>query len=165
MATDAALTAEVTELLNREAYFLDRRQWHDWLGLYADDAIYWVPAFASDDEMTSDPDNDVSLMYMDRPGLEARVFRIEDGDSMANEPLPWTAHLVSNVLIGHHDDDAIEASATWLVHAYTRLRGAVTRGGLYEYGLRRTGNGLKITRKKIMLFDDRIVGPIDIYNI
>ena len=162
---DAALTGEVARLLYREAYFLDRRRWREWLELYADDAVYWVPAFASDDEMTTDPDNEVSLIYLDRAGLEARVFRIEGGDSLANEPLPWTAHLVANVLAERRADGLVEATATWLVHSFAGLRGPVTRGGLYEYLLRRAGGRLEIARKKILLYDDRIEGPIDVYNV
>lgn len=162
---DAALTAEVADLLYREAYHLDRRDWDAWLALYADDAIYWAPAFASDDAMTSDPDTEISLMYMDKPGLEARVFRIESADSYATEPLPWTAHLVTNVLVQGETDGVIEASASWMTHSFLRTRGAVIRGGLYDYRLRRASAGLMIQRKKIMVHDDGIVGPLDIYNI
>ena len=52
-----------------------------------------------------------------------------------------------------------------MVHSYTRVRSAKVRGGLYDYLLRDTPDGLKIVRKKIFIHDDRIVGPIDIYNI
>lgn len=167
--TAPALAAEVADLLSREAHYLDRRQWADWLALYADDAVYWAPAFASDDEMTSDPDNEVSLMYMNRDGLEARIFRIEEGDSYATEPLPWTAHLVTNVLVhgeaGGETEGLIEASASWFVHSFPRGQAAIQRGGLYDYRLRRDTGGLRIVQKKIMVFDDHIVGPLDIYNI
>lgn len=159
------LTAEAAELLHREALCLDKRRWEDWLALYTEDAVYWVPAFASDDEMTSDPDNQVSLMYMDRAGLEARVFRLEDADSYANEPLPWTAHLVTNILVTGGGADAPEVSASWLVHSFRRADGAIARGGLYEYALRRVGKHLKIARKTTLVYDDCIEGPLDIYNI
>ena len=163
--SDPALTADVAALLHREAYHLDRREWDDWLALYTEHAVYWAPAFASDNAMTSDPDTEISLMYMDKRGLEARVFRIEGADSYATEPLPWTAHLVSNVLVHGEADGVIEASASWMVHSFLRTRGAVVRGGLYDYSLRREGGGLMILRKKIMVHDDSIVGPLDIYNI
>ncbi|NQU69391.1 MAG: aromatic-ring-hydroxylating dioxygenase subunit beta [Rhodospirillales bacterium] len=164
-AFDATLTAEVADLLNREVYLLDRRQWDDWIALYAEDAVYWAPAFASDDEMTDDPDNDVSLLYMDRNGLEARIFRIESGDSYASDPLPWTAHLVTNILVTDIRGDEIDVSASWLVHSFNRVYGSIQRGGLYDYTLRREAAGLRIARKKIMVFDDCIIGPLDIYNI
>ena len=52
-----------------------------------------------------------------------------------------------------------------MVQSFSRNYGGVTRGGLYEYHLRETPDGAKIVQKKIFVHDDRIVGPIDIYNI
>jgi 3-phenylpropionate/cinnamic acid dioxygenase small subunit len=165
MVAVASLTEEVAEFLAREAYFLDRRMWAEWLALYADDAVYWVPALTGEDGFTSDPDNEISIIYLDRNGLESRIFRIEGGDSMATEPLPLTAHLVTNVLVHRSDGGLVEASATWMAHAFWRRRGAIVRGGLYDYALRRERDGLRIVKKVVKLMDDRIVGPIDIYNI
>jgi benzoate/toluate 1,2-dioxygenase subunit beta len=153
------------ELLYREAWCLDSRRWDDWLALYAADAVYWAPAMDGDEGWTEDPDNDVSLMYMDKAGLEARVFRIEGHDSYATDPLPHTAHLVTNVLVHGEQDGLIRVSATWMVRIYARVRGGTVRGGLYDYGLRETADGLQIAAKKIFILDDRIVGPIDVYNV
>lgn len=157
--------AAATELLYREAWCLDNKCWDDWLALYTDDAVYWAPAMDGDEGWTDDPANDVSLMYMDKAGLEARIFRIEGRDSYATDPLPHTAHLVTNVLVHGEETGLVRVSATWMVHSYARVRGGSVRGGLYEYGLRETADGLRIASKKIFVHDDRIVGPIDIYNI
>lgn len=154
-----------TALLHREAWCLDTRRWEDWLALYADDAVYWAPAMVGDEGWTEDPDNEVSLMYMDRAGLEARVFRIEGRDSYATDPLPHTAHIVGNVLVHGVDGGLAAVGATWLVHSYSRARGGAVRGGLYDYRLRETADGLRIAVKKVFIHDDRIVGPIDIYNV
>jgi 3-phenylpropionate/cinnamic acid dioxygenase small subunit len=164
-AADPTLTAEVADLLSREAYLLDARKWQDWLALYADDAVYWAPAWASDDSFTADPDRELSLMYMDKAGLEARVFRIEGEESWATDPLPWTAHLVTNVLVLSAEAEEIEATAAWLVHAFARSRGGSVRGGRYAYRLRRTPAGLRIARKTIYVYDDRIFGALDVYNV
>jgi benzoate/toluate 1,2-dioxygenase subunit beta len=159
------LEGTIADFLYREAWCLDNRRWDDWLALYADDAVYWAPAMDGDEGWTDDPDNDVSLMFMDKAGLEARIFRIEGKDSYATDPLPHTAHLVANVLVHGEDDGLIRVSATWMVHSYMRVRGGSVRGGLYEYTLRETDNGLRIVQKKIFIHDDRIVGPIDVYNV
>ena len=156
---------QAADLLYREALYLDARRWDDWLALYTEDAVYWAPAMDGDEGWTDDPDNDVSLMYMDRAGLEARIFRIEGGDSYATDPLPHTSHMVTNVLLNGERDGLTRVTASWSVRSYQRVRGAVTRGGLYEYELRETPDGLGIAHKKIFIHDDRIVGPIDIYNV
>ena len=44
-------------------------------------------------------------------------------------------------------------------------KGRMTRGGLYDYSLRRVGVALKIARKKIVFIDDRLEGPIDVYHM
>ena len=162
---DAALTAEAADLLYREAYHLDNREWEAWLALYTEDAVFWAPAIAGDEGFSEDPDNDVSLIYLDRPGLEARVFRIQGRDSFANAPLPHTAHVVSNVHVTGIEDPEVEVSATWLVNSFRRVEPPILRAGRYAYTLRRTDSGLTIARKTAYVLDDRIVGPIDIFNI
>ena len=162
---DAALTAEAAELLYREAYHLDRREWEAWLALYTDDAVFWAPAIAGEEGFSEDPDNDISLIYLDRPGLEARIFRIEGRDSFASVPLPHTAHVVSNVRVVETKGPEIEVSATWLVNSFRRVETPILRAGRYAYTLCRVESGLAIGRKTVFVLDDRIVGPIDIFNI
>jgi 3-phenylpropionate/cinnamic acid dioxygenase small subunit len=72
---------------------------------------------------------------------------------------------VTNVLNHGERDGLFEVSATWMVRSYVRVRGGISRGGTYEYRLRETRDGLRIVRKKIFILDDRVVGPIDVYNI
>ena len=158
-------TPKIAELLYREAWYLDQKRWEDWLSLYAEDAIYWSPAMVGDDQWSGDPEREISLVYMEKSGLEARVFRIEGGDSYATEPLPHTSHVVTNVLLHDEKENQFLVSASWQVRSYSRVRGAIARGGLYEYVLRSDNRDLLIVQKKIFIHDDKIVGPIDIYNI
>lgn len=158
------LQTEVANLIYREATLLDRREWYDWIDLYTEDAVYWVPSWASEEETTDDPELQLNLIYLrNRGGLEDRVFRIESRDSYASVPLDRTVHLVGNVLV-NGDGDAIEATANCLVHSYGK-KGSLTRGSLYDYALRRVNGELRISRKKITFIDDRLEGPIDIYHL
>ena len=159
------LQTEVANLIYREATLLDRREWYDWIDLYTEDAVYWVPSWASEEETTDDPELQLNLIYLrNRGGLEDRVFRIESRDSYASVPLDRTVHLVGNVLVGDSRGDAIEATANCLVHSYGK-KGGLTRGSLYDYTLRRENGELRISRKKIIFIDDRLEGPIDIYHL
>ena len=75
---------EATELLYREAYFLDSQAWDEWLALFLEDCEYWAPAWKSEHEPTSDPKAEVSLIYYaSRAGLEDRVWRVRSGRSVA----------------------------------------------------------------------------------
>ena len=58
----------------------------------------------------------------------------------------------------------IHARASWVVHSFG-LHGPITRGGWYEYRLRREGEALRIARKKIIMIDDKLVGPVDFFHV
>jgi len=62
------------------------------------------------------------------------------------------------------DDAEIRARASWIVHSYG-IHGGITRGGWYEYTLRRGGDTLRIARKKITMIDDKLVGPVDFFHV
>jgi 3-phenylpropionate/cinnamic acid dioxygenase small subunit len=162
---DATLVAEVGAFLAHEAALLDRRRWHDWLDLFAPEALYWAPAWNGDDEMTTDPSRQLSLIYADRNELEARIFRIESDDSYASMPLPHTVHIVACTGARRAGQGTIAAEANWLVHAFWRTSGPVLRAGRYEYELEQRPDALKIKRKKVFIHDDRVIGAIDLYNI
>ena len=59
----AALLAAGTDLLNREALYLDERRWADWLSLYQEDCIFWEPAWKTDTDLTNDYIREISIFY------------------------------------------------------------------------------------------------------
>lgn len=76
---------EVCAFLYREARLLDDRRFDEWLGCYAEHAEYWMPAWTDDDELTSDPHTEISLIYYaNRKGLEDRVYRLNTERSTAS---------------------------------------------------------------------------------
>jgi 3-phenylpropionate/cinnamic acid dioxygenase small subunit len=167
MITDPQLYTEVASLLAREALLLDEQRWQDWLSLYTEDAVYWVPAWQSDFKLTDDPKIQLSLMYSEsRLGLRERVFRLESEDSFASVPPDRTTHITSNVLVTGVEDggNTVEASATWMVHSYG-VHGSATRGGRYRYTLRRMDGMLLIAKKTTILIDEKLEGPVDFYHL
>ncbi len=160
-----ALFRDVAAFLGREAMLLDDRHWHDWLELFAEDGRLWVPAWDGDDRMTDDPRGSISLIWANRTELEARIFRIEGGNSYASMPLPHTVHMVMPTAVEQRADGVITARANVMVQSFWRTHGATLRAGRYDYELVRANGSLKIRLKKITLHDDRVVGAIDIYSI
>src|SRR2546430_17571973 len=53
---------DVDQLLVREAWLLDHQRLDEWLGLFTDDAVYWVPLQMDQAE----PFTTASLIYDDR---------------------------------------------------------------------------------------------------
>jgi benzoate/toluate 1,2-dioxygenase subunit beta len=150
-----------------EALLLDEKKWEAWLDLYTEDAVFWLPAWKSELETTSDPENELNLLYLrGRAGLEDRVFRLEAGDSFASVPLDRTVHVVGNAIVIaiNESNGELDVAASWLCHVYG-IRGSFTRGGRYDYRLRKTERGLKIASKKITMIDDKLEGPVDVYHV
>lgn len=165
MPTDNDLKREVAELIYWEATLLDRRRWDDWIDLFAEDAVFWAPTWANEEEVTNDPETQLNLIYLrGRGGLEDRIFRLESRDSYASVPLERTVHVIGNVLIESVDGDDITAFANGLIHIYGK-KGPRTRASLYDFTIRRIGENLKITQKKITLIDDQLEGPVDVYHL
>lgn len=153
------------EVVVREGHLLDARDWDGWLGLYADDAVFWVPAWRNESQTVEDPDTEVSLIYHDtRAGLEERVTRLRTGKSVTTMPLPRTAHFASNFLLTAASPDRLELRSSWQVVVY-QPRTAVqhTLAGHYEHQLKKTGDGWRISRKKIVLINDRVPTLVDFY--
>ena len=54
---------QIQAFIYREARLLDDRQWDEWLKCYHEDATYWMPAWDDNDELTEDPQAEISLIY------------------------------------------------------------------------------------------------------
>jgi len=56
-----ALRSEIADFLACEAQAVDDRDWDTWLDLHEETVEYWVPAWDSEYETTSDPQTEMSL--------------------------------------------------------------------------------------------------------
>ena len=159
--------ATAEEFLFREALLLDRRDWDAWLALYAEDAVFWVPAWRDETSPTEDPDSELSLIYYrGRRNLEERVWRLRSGLSVASVPLPRSVHAISNVLVEQANPDGATISASFAVHLNDVRAGREhVFFGRYEYRLLAGAAGVLITSKKILLLNDRIPTVLDFYLV
>jgi benzoate/toluate 1,2-dioxygenase beta subunit len=90
---DVATRDECRRLLEREARLLDEGRFEDWLALYADECVVWVPAA----ERPGDPRREVTVFFDDRQRLQDRIFRLRTGKAWSQVPPSRTVRLVSNV--------------------------------------------------------------------
>ncbi|CAM3470090.1 benzoate 1,2-dioxygenase small subunit [Halomonas lysinitropha] len=155
----------IQAFLYREARLLDDRQWDEWLECYRQDAEFWMPAWDDDDELTRDPQSEISLIYYpNREGLEDRVYRIKTERSGASTPEPRTTHQITNLEILEEDGDRVELRFNWhtLSHRYKKTDSYF---GSAFYTLDVSGETPLITRKVVQLNNDYIHQVIDIYHI
>lgn len=98
-----------TRVLFTEARLLDQKKFRDWVKLYADDAIFWVPAWKDEYETTSNPNRELSMIYHENSyGLSDRIDRIQSRKSITAMPLPRTVHSYTNIMVDAASTDSIE---------------------------------------------------------
>lgn len=142
----------VEQFLYTEADMLDQRQFTEWLGLFTDDAHYWIPC--GFDEL--DTNRSVSIIYDDHALLAERVHRLTGGLAYAQIPPSRTARLISNIQILDTEDtgaNTISVRAKLVVAELRRQRRFLQAGRL-TYTLVATPDGLRIKFKKVELIDN-----------
>ena len=125
-----------------------------------------MPSWDDDDKLTTDPNNEVSLIYYpNKQGLEDRVFRIETERSSASTPDTRTGHAITNIEVLSQDEKTLPA-ALQLDDAQLPLQ---HRRRLLRHlaSTRSTPSGPKplIKRKYVVLKNDYIHHLLDIYHI
>jgi benzoate/toluate 1,2-dioxygenase beta subunit len=146
--TGASLLYEVEQLLYHEAALLDGGRLDDWLALYTEDATYWVPLTADQ----QDPHANVSIVFDDRPLLEVRVRQFRHPRAHARAPMPRTVHQVGNVRIVADDGEHLITASTLVMVEYRQERQRVW-AGLVEHRLRRADGQLRIAAKRVDLIN------------
>lgn len=140
----------IEEFLFRQADLLDRRQWDEWMELFADDGIYWMPL----KEEQQDAEDYPSIFYEDKALMAARVGRLRDGSAWGQQPLTRTVHLIGNIRL-----DGAEPSGGEIVvrsnFTIAEFRRDVLRhhAGTYTHHLHRAGDGFRIALQRVDLIN------------
>jgi len=144
------LTVEqAEELLVREAFLLDERRYREWLELFTDDGIYWIPG----DDPDLDPDREVSIVYDDADRRLARVTRLEHRSNWRDDPSGRLMHQVSNVLVQAGEDDsdaAVRVHSNQVIH-HARRGSATALAARCTHDLRQVDGVWRIRTKRVCL--------------
>ena len=155
----------VRDFLYREARYLDDRQWDEWLELYAADATFWMPSWDDNDELTEDPQREISLIwYGNRTGLEDRIFRIKTERSSASVPDTRTSHNISNIELLEQADGLCKVRCNWHTLSF-RYKTVDSYFGSSFYTLDMRGDNPLIRAKKVILKNDYVRQVIDVYHL
>jgi 3-phenylpropionate/cinnamic acid dioxygenase small subunit len=163
----AETRALARDLIALEAQLLDEQRWPEWLALYCEEAVFWVPTWKDERTLANDPMTELSLIYMDsRARLEERVKRLTSGTSVAAMPVPRTAHVVSRAVVTDHADGTLHAFTGWTSHVYTHKQAdSIVYAGRYEHVLRAVDGQLRIASKKIVLVNDELRSKLDFFYV
>lgn len=108
---------EIIDFVIHEARLLDQHRFEEWLGLYADDAYYWMPL----EWGQTDPKLVGSLMYEDKLLLQIRVERLKGNRTFSQKPKSRCHHVLQTPQIDSRDDAKGEY-VTWTPMHYVETR-------------------------------------------
>jgi benzoate/toluate 1,2-dioxygenase beta subunit len=143
---------QVENFLYREARLMDEHAYDEWLALWTDDALYWVPC--NEDDI--DPERHVSIVYENRTRLEDRIARLKSGAAYAQDPKSRLSRVVSNVEIEDENDTETIVRSTFNLTALRRGRMDVF-AGCTIHKLRPEGDSFKIAYKRVLLINNDVV--------
>jgi len=150
--TQQLTRAEAEDFLYREARLLDDRRLDDWLGLFTEDAHYWIPTGKG-----IDPNGETQLVYDDRAQLEDRVWQAQQPRRHAQSPPSATTHLISNVLVESATDGELSVYSSFVVYEVRKTQSVHDEqrsfAGRCEHRLRRVDGQWCIVLKKIWLIN------------
>lgn len=164
--SDRRLFARACALARREVRSLDVRNWSEWLGLFAENAVVWVPSFRGDGELVDDPLTQVShIFYEQRSALSDRVERISSLHSPASLPLPRTVHHQSGfLLLESSQPDIVRIECSWTTHLYFPLkRSQHCLFGRQQYDIKTNDDSGAIAQKTTIILNEFIPTMADIY--
>jgi len=147
--TEEALQHRVEQFIYREARLQDEHRYEDWEALWADDAIYWVPANGDD----IDPEAQMSIIYDNRSRIGVRVRQLLSGKRHSQEPRSRIRHLVANVEILERKGSEISVGCNVMVFE-SSLRDDTVWAARTEYLLRHEGGTFRMARKKVALVNN-----------
>lgn len=140
----------VADFLYREARLADEARYAEWLALWTDDGVYWVPATTEPDP---DPERQLSHVYDNRARVETRVKLLQTGVRYSQEPASRMRRLVSNIEVEAADGGELVAGSNFLLAELAVQAGRELHwwAGRATHRLRRVDGQLHMSRKTVVL--------------
>jgi 3-phenylpropionate/cinnamic acid dioxygenase small subunit len=145
---------QVEQFLYHEAQLMDEHRFDEWLALWTEPALYWVPS--NRDEI--DPGREVSLIYDDWVRLQLRITRLKSGFAHAQEPRSRMRRVVSNIVVEEAGNGEIVAHSNFLLAELRRGKQDLFAGRTI-HRLRPHNGSFKLVTKKVLLVNND--EPID----
>jgi 3-phenylpropionate/cinnamic acid dioxygenase small subunit len=144
-ADGAVVQHEVEQFLYRQAELLDAKRWQDYIDLFTEDGIYWMPARPEDTTWDGVP----SIFAEDKNLMTVRMGRVQHPDAWSQRPLWGTNHVVGNVIIERVavSGDVVARSR---FHMLELRRDNVRHfAGAYLHHLKRIGDSYRIQLQRV----------------
>ena len=138
------------EFLYREARLADEARYAEWLALWTDDAVYWVPATTDPD---ADPESRLSHIYDNRARLETRIKLLQTGHRYSQVPASLMRRIISNIEVEEGPNGDLVTGSNFIlaelsIQAQSEMHWWVGRA---THHLRRADGLLRMSQKKVVL--------------
>ena len=151
----AALWFELMQFYIREAWLLDERKLTEWLDLFTDDVLYFMPrrknVLRREAHRELTPLGDLAILEEDKRYLAMRVARLDTGMAWAEDPPSRTRHLVGNLEAAPRDNGDVEARTAFLVYRSHLETDSQLLSGCREDVLRKVNGMWRVARRTIVL--------------
>ena len=139
------LQQEVEQFLYRQADLLDSKKWQEYIDLFADDGVYWVPADPSHTTWDGVP----AIFAEDKNLMTVRMKRVLHPDAWSQRPAWGTNHIVSNVVIQNRAENGdLEVRSRF--HMMELRRDDVRHfAGVYTHRLKKTNGNYRIVLQRV----------------
>jgi 3-phenylpropionate/cinnamic acid dioxygenase small subunit len=150
-----ALWLELMPFYIREAWLLDDRRLTEWLDLFTEDVLYFMPrrknVLRRESHRELTPLGDLAILEEDKRYLAMRVARLDTGMAWAEDPPSRTRHLVGNLEVASLAGGEVQAKTAFLVYRSHLETDHQLLSGCREDVLRRVKGEWKIARRTIVL--------------
>ena len=152
---------QLIEVVIREARLIDQHHFEEWLDLFAEDGLYWMPL----EWGQTDPRLTTSLMYEDKLLLQIRVARLKGNRTFSQKPKSRCHHVLQTPQIDKRSE-AENEYVTWTPMHYleTRLDEQVLYAAWATHTLAVVDGTLKIKMKRVDIVNcDAAFGNIQLF--
>jgi len=155
LTAQQALWLELMPFYIREAWLLDERKFKEWLELFTDDVLYFmprrknVPRREAHRELTQL--GDLAILEEDKRYLQLRVARLDTGMAWAEDPPSRTRHMIGNLEAEPAENGEVRARTAFLVYRSHLETDHQLLSGYREDVLRKVDGGWKVAKRTIVL--------------
>ena len=134
----------VEQFLYRQAEILDAKRWEEYIDLFSEDGMYWMPPEPSHTTWDGMP----AIFAEDKNLMTVRMKRILHPDAWSQRPLWETNHVVSNIIVEKETADEVQVRSRF--HMLELRRDDVRHfAGAYRHTLTRTPEGFRIKLQRV----------------
>jgi 3-phenylpropionate/cinnamic acid dioxygenase small subunit len=151
---------DIIDFIYAEARMLDEGRFTEWLDLWLEDGIYWMPL----DYKQTDPDLVTSLLYEDDFMRKLRVERLNGERTFSQKPKSRCSHVIQRPFVDKFDPDKGHFETNTSMHyVETRLDEQFLLALTAVHELKLVDGTLRIANKRVdILNSDAAFGNIQL---